>query len=107
MAIYVDPLTPCVPNHRWRWDQVSHLLTDNYEDLEELHRFAYRLGLRREWFQDHAVPHYDLTPNKRHLATRVGATEADRATLREILREWRKIRTTRLSDITPPHSQTL
>lgn len=91
MALYVDPLIPCVPTYQWRWEQVSHLLTDD-EDLEELHRFAYRLGLRREWFQEHSVPHYDLTPNKRHLAVRLGIAEADRATAAAIIRTWKERR---------------
>ena len=37
----------------------THLVGDS---LEELHEFAQRVGLRREWFQDHPRhPHYDLT----------------------------------------------
>lgn len=36
-----------------------HLATDG--DLDELHKFAQSIGLKREWFQDHpAHPHYDL-----------------------------------------------
>lgn len=51
-----------------------HLTTDG--DIEDLHEFASRLGLKRSWFQDHAtLPHYDLTPNKRYQALRLGATE--------------------------------
>jgi len=50
----------------------SHLMTDG--PIEELHDFAQRLGLRREWFQDHAVhPHYDLTPRRRVDAIALGA----------------------------------
>lgn len=30
------------------------------DSLEELHDFAGRLGLRRRWFQDVRLPHYDL-----------------------------------------------
>jgi hypothetical protein len=52
--------------------QSCHLTTDG--DLEELHAFAERIGLRRSWFQQHKVmPHYDLTPNKRAQALRAGA----------------------------------
>lgn len=48
-----------------------HLTADT---LEELHEFATRLQLRRAWFQDHPIhPHYDLTPNKRRSALRLGA----------------------------------
>jgi DNA topoisomerase IB len=46
--------------------------------LEDLHVFAKRLGLRREWFQGNASwPHYDLTPNKRKLAISLGAIEIE------------------------------
>jgi hypothetical protein len=42
--------------------------------LEELHEFAAKLGLKREWFQEHRlISHYDLTPSKRALALRLGA----------------------------------
>ena len=48
-----------------------HLTCDS---LDDLHAFAARLGLRREWFQDHPiVPHYDLTVTKRALALHYGA----------------------------------
>ena len=49
-----------------------HLTTD--ADLDELHAFAARLGLRRRWFQEHRLaPHYDLTPDLRALALAHGA----------------------------------
>lgn len=42
--------------------------------MDELHAFALRLGLRRDWFQEHALlPHYDLTPRKRAAAMAAGA----------------------------------
>lgn len=51
-----------------------HLTTDSHVD--ELHEFAARLGLRREWFQEHPImPHYDLTPGRRAHALRLGAIE--------------------------------
>jgi hypothetical protein len=51
-----------------------HLTTDG--DLEDLHEFAARLGLRRAWFQRHRLaPHYDLTPEGRELAVGAGAVE--------------------------------
>lgn len=44
--------------------------------IDVLHRFALRLGLRREWFQDHRVAaHYDLTKGKRRKAIELGAIE--------------------------------
>ena len=70
MTIYVDTL----PTHpSWgRWAGGAHMMTT---DIDELHAFAKCLGLRREWFQDGSVPHYDLTPRKRALAIKLGATE--------------------------------
>ena len=54
----------------------AHLTSDaeSLESLEELHAFAARLGLKREWFQDHFIaPHYDLSPAKHALALHLGA----------------------------------
>lgn len=62
-----------------RWSGGGHLQADT---LGELHEFAARIGLRREWFQ--ARPgrpendHYDLTRAGRALALRLGATDEDR-----------------------------
>ena len=39
-------------------DKKGHLVSDN--NLDELHFFAERIGLKRHWFQDGKVPHYDL-----------------------------------------------
>jgi len=36
-----------------------HLITTG--SIAELHSFAKKLGLKREWFQNHRIPHYDLT----------------------------------------------
>jgi hypothetical protein len=48
------------------------MVTDS--SLQELHGFASRLGLLREWFQEHArVPHYDLRPEMRERALALGA----------------------------------
>ena len=49
-----------------------HLTTDG--TLDDLHVFARRLGMKREWFQDHRLaPHYDLTAGRRALALEMGA----------------------------------
>ena len=62
------------PNARPPFDKGScHMSTDG--DIEELHAFAARIGMRRSWFQDHpSMPHYDLTPKRREAAIRAGAT---------------------------------
>ena len=49
-----------------------HLMADTEE---ELHAFAKRLRLKREWFQKSSSPHYDLTPAKRVEALALGAVE--------------------------------
>lgn len=66
--------------HRW-----CHLFADE-ADSEELHAFARRIGMRREWFQRN---HYDLTPGRRAAAVKAGAREVDR---RESVAIWRKQR---------------
>ena len=52
-----------------------------FADTEaELHAMAKRLGLRREWFQQHPrLPHYDIVPSKRTLALSLGAKAVDRS----------------------------
>lgn len=57
---------------RWPSGSWCHLTTDG--DIEELHEFAQRIGLKREWFQEHPrVPHYDLRPSMRRKALAAGA----------------------------------
>ena len=74
MAIYVDSEAIC-----WRGREWCHMVADT---LEELHDFAARLGLQRRWFQNHGrYPHYDVTVAVRSRALRMGAIDADRATL--------------------------
>jgi len=64
--IYVDQ-----PIHQWRNKKWCHLIAD---DLGELHQFAAKLGLKREWFQEHSLqPHYDITISKREQAIKLGA----------------------------------
>lgn len=54
-------------------DQWCHLFADK-ADCPELHAFAQRLGLKRDWFQG---DHYDIVPTKRAMAIRLGAVELD------------------------------
>ena len=60
-------------------DHMGHLVSDT--SLDELHAFANRLGLRRQWFQglpEHRHPHYDLTtPKARSRALNAGAVLVD------------------------------
>jgi len=70
---YGAELTRALPSRRW-----CHMVSDSNE--EELHAFAARLGLKREWFQSRengkaSAAHYDLTPRRRALAVKLGARE--------------------------------
>jgi len=70
MAVYVTPIMSCVRNKNWRYSKVSHLLADT---IDELHLFAKKLRLKREWYQHKSSPHYDLTARKFYQARRLGA----------------------------------
>ena len=73
MAILIDSFYNGArgPVHYWR-RRCGHLVSDT--SLAELHRFAEKLGLRREWFQKKSVPHYDLTGEVYERAIEFGAT---------------------------------
>lgn len=74
MAVYIDS-----EGIRWRNRLWCHLVADS---LSELHEFARRLGLKRQWFQAHgAYPHYDVTMTVREKALGLGAVDADRYTI--------------------------
>jgi hypothetical protein len=69
--VRVDPLTVWPTKLRIFKSGSSHLTADT---LDELHAFAKRIGLRREWFQEHPImPHYDLTPQRFAAAVALGA----------------------------------
>lgn len=78
MSIYVDRL------ENWGWRLRGHTVASCHlfcdaVDLEELHAFALRIGMRRQWFQPHRIaPHYDLTESRRIMAVSLGAIELDR-----------------------------
>lgn len=78
MAVYVD-------NYRGRFRGMimSHMMADS---LEELHAFAQKIGLKRQWFQDKSAPHYDVCQEKRKLAIAFGAVPIDIRTPR-----WREV----------------
>ena len=80
MTIYVDKLFTTIRKSSWPYDKACHMTTDS-DDIEELHRFAAHLGLKRAWFQGHnpnpALHHYDLTEKKRQRALDLGAKELD------------------------------
>ena len=77
MPVYVDPLAIFGGENAprcFRFKPSCHMYADS---LEELHSLATKIGLRREWFQDQVLPHYDLTEGKRFQAVRFGAIEKD------------------------------
>ncbi len=59
-----------------------HLVSDT--SLEELHSFAQSIGLKREWYQDHRHPHYDIMATWR--LNRALAAGAVKVQSREIVR---------------------
>jgi hypothetical protein len=74
MAVYVDELR-VYPNAWGPFKAGScHMTADS---LDELHELAGRIGLKRSWFQDKSVPHYDLTKSKREAALAAGAVSVD------------------------------
>lgn len=74
--VYVDPLLSCIPNKNWKWNKSCHLYADT---IEELHEFAFNIGMKRRWFQnDSRLPHYDLNENRRKIAVCKGAIEVNR-----------------------------
>ena len=84
MAVYVDDAI-------WDWQDRKwcHLLADN---VDELHRFAYTLGLQRASYQGPpktSTPHYDLTSFERGRAIARGATVCDRVAIVAVLRQVR------------------
>lgn len=85
MSVYVDKLR----NWGWELGPSCHLIADTND---ELHEFAARLGLKREWFQTKTNnPHYDLTAGKRKLAVHLGAIELEDRLYHEVLKRHREV----------------
>lgn len=72
MSVYVDPLMNHGGSATFRWTTSCHMYADT---LEELHAFASRIGLRRAWFQDKRLPHYDLNTGRHAAAIKAGAIQ--------------------------------
>jgi hypothetical protein len=58
----------------------KHLVADS---IEELHTFAKEAGLRKEWFQNKRIPHYDITTVRK--LNKVLSMGAELITTREII----------------------
>ena len=65
MPVYVDDVF--IPYGRMK---MCHMTADTEE---ELHAMADKIGLKREWFQDGRIPHYDVSKGKRFDALANGA----------------------------------
>lgn len=77
--IYVDE--PQRTNRGW-----CHMFSVNEDTL---HIMAYKIGLKRSWFQDKpSFPHYDLSPTKRRAAIQLGAKPVTNYEMVEIVRKW-------------------
>jgi Protein of unknown function (DUF4031) len=97
MAVYVDNAKV-----KWRGRQWCHLVADT---IEELHEFAYQLGLQKNWFQHAAsYPHYDVTVEVREIALSLGAIEGDRI---RIITCARKMKTQLHREIVPRQEEQL
>lgn len=97
MAVYVDNVKV-----RWRGKQWCHLVADT---IEELHEFAFQLGLQKHWFQHSAsYPHYDVTVEARQKALSIGAIEGDRIA---IIRCARKMKAQLHSENSPRQEEQL
>ncbi len=62
-----------------------HLISDS--SLDELHAFAEKIGLKKEWFQDKRFKHYDIWGNKLKLTLNNEVNKVDTKTLIRILRK--------------------
>jgi hypothetical protein len=81
VAVYVDDAL-------WPWQGLKwcHLLAD---DIDELHRFAARLGVHRASYQGPpriSAPHYDLTAFERRRAMALGARACSREEIVAVVR---------------------
>lgn len=81
MTVYVDSA-----RNAFGRMQTCHMLADTEQ---ELHAFAERLGLKREWYQPLSTPHYDISHSKRAVALMLGAIEADKHKVVELIHTYR------------------
>ena len=71
----------------WNYKKHCHLFSEKTDTgNEQLHKFAEKIGLNRNWFQDANIPHYDLNETKRKLAIKMGAIEIDSKEILRLLR---------------------
>lgn len=83
--ILVDPLFKTAKPWGRGQTLACHMISDT--DEEEMHLFAERLGLRREWVHR---DHYDLSPEGREMALALGAEEVSVRVISRIIRARRR-----------------
>lgn len=73
MGVYIDALSPCLKNAKWKHTTSCHLFADTIDELQEM---ADKIGLNRSWLQnDKRLVHYDLVGSFREKAKKMGAIE--------------------------------
>ena len=55
----------------WKGKLWAHMIID--VDVKELHEFAQKIGLKKEWYQPKSFPHYDVTGKIYEKALECGA----------------------------------
>ena len=82
MPVYVDSQQN--PFGRMK---MCHMLADT---VDELHAMADKIGIKRQWFQNHSTPHYDICQSKRAHAVQHGAIEVGRRETVALIRKHRR-----------------
>lgn len=67
MAVYIDNAR--IPYGRML---MNHMIADT---VDELHRMADAIGMRRDWFQPTSFPHYDVCLKRKAHAHELGAID--------------------------------
>lgn len=83
MAVYID-------NARIKYGRMvmCHMIADT---LEELHKMADKIGVKRKWFQGAPhFPHYDICLSMKELAIKHGAKEVSRRELWAVMKQYLK-----------------
>lgn len=71
MSVYVTETKKVEKNSLWRWSYIAYMFADS---RQELHDFAYRIGLHPYMFMNHPhSPYYPITCRKRYKALDNGA----------------------------------
>ena len=73
-----------------KYKETYHMVSD--DSLIELYEFAQKIGLKKSWFQDKTIPHYDIFGNKIQLALSNGAIIIDSKKMYKLILHWRKIK---------------